>query len=187
MGQLYGCWLEPNFQFDPLREKIERSHFEYFPFFTRRIDAITAVAEIFVGELVSIYPNLDGKLHVSYTGIVSAVGRYINDIMHYKIWHDVQIANKAKMISHTIKWLSFHPGVVSTASADEYANLSPEERRVLLELNFLFIGAVIRYFLTFFCDGETPSSKSYDKIFYLLETGQYDAKTAAVAFDGVIL
>ena len=187
MSQLYGCWLRPGVKFDALRVKVENSHSEYFPFFQRRVDAVSAIAELFVEEIVSKFPNLDGKVHVSYTGIISSIGRYINDIMHYKIWHDVKIANKAKMISHTIKWLALHPGVVTTANADDYASVSPDERKVLLELNVLFINSVIRYFLEFFCDAnEPPPSKTYEKIFYLLETGQYDAKAAAVAFDGIL-
>lgn len=65
-------------------------------------------------------------------------------------------------------------------------SLPDADRQFVLEINTFFIGAVIRYFLSFFCDGDIPSAKSYEKIFYLIDTGQYDAKTAAVAFEGLI-
>jgi hypothetical protein len=187
MGQLYGCWLNSNFDFSHLKEKSEVAHKEYYPFYIRRMDAICSIAEIFVDRLYIKYPSFKGKLAISYTSAMAAIGRYINDIMHYKLWHDVKIANKAKMIAHTIKWLSHYNVVCATATAEDYASFSEAERRVLLEINSAFIGVVIRYFLSYFCDGDIPSAKSYEKIFYLIETGQYDAKTAAVAFEGIIV
>lgn len=187
MGQLYGCWLNKNFDFSHLKEKSEAAHIEYYPFFIRRLDAICVIAELFVNDLCRDFPIFKGKISISYTAAISAIGRYINDIMHYKLWHDVKIANKAKMIAHTVKWLSQYNVVCSAVSAEDYKSLSEEERTILLEINSMFINAVIRYFLSYFCDGEIPSAKSYSKIFYLIETGQYDAKTAAVAFEGLIV
>ena len=187
MGQLYGCWLDEKFTFLHLATKVEALHKEYYPFYIRRLDAICMIAELFVEQYTIAYPNLKGKLFVSYASAISAIGRYVNDIMHYKLWHDVKIANKAKMIAHTIKWLSHYNVIVSNVSADDYRSFTQDERKALLEINAFFINSVVRYFLSFFCNGNIPSSKSYDKIFYLIETGQYDPKTAAVAFDGIII
>lgn len=187
MSQLYGCWLKKDFVFESIRENKGSLHEEYYPFFLRRLDSVCAIAEIFKSEIESIFPKLNGKLIISYPAAISAIGRYINDIMHYKLWHDVKIANKAKMIAHTIKWLSHYPLISVNVNADEYFLLSDVEKSAVLEMNSLFIGAVIRYYLAYFCNGDIPSSKRYDKVFYLLETGQYDAKNASVAFDGIIL
>lgn len=187
MGRLYGCWLESDFDSGHLAEKIKNAHNEYFPAYVRRVDAIYSLAELFIANSNTLYPSLSGKLSAAYPSVISAIGRYINDIMHYKMWHDVKIANKAKMIAHTIKWLSHYNIINVNINIDEYKLLNKKERFFLLEINTLFIAAVIRYFLSFFCNGEIPSSKTYGKMFYLIDTGQYDVKTAAVAFDGMIL
>jgi len=187
MGQLYGCWLTEDFDYASIAGGLKDPHKEYFPFFERRVDAIFYMAGLFVQEIYDIYPALAGKVNVSYVSTVSAVGRYVNDIMHYKIWHNVKITNKSKMIAHTVKWLSHYQIISTSVTPEEYSRLPPRERELLLELNTIFIGTVIRYFLAFFCDGEIPPSKTYEKIFYLVDTGQYDAKTAAIAFDGLII
>lgn len=187
MSGLYGSWLAPTeFDFNPIKQHIENAHAEDFPKFLGRVDAILGIAELVKGELVAQYPVLTDVIHVSYTAIVSAVGRYVNDISHYKIWHGVKKANVAKMISHTIKWLSLHHGLVCNITADQYGKLGKTEKLIVLELNSIFINTVIRYFLSYFSQGETPSSKEYQGVFYLLDTGQFDAKTAAMTFEGIL-
>jgi len=187
MGQLYGSWLNNEFDLDSFCTKLRESQSKYFLLYERRVNAIAAVAEYVVVNITKQFPNLNGKIHISYGSIISAIGRYVNDIMHYKVWHDVKLANKAKMIAHTIKWLAQYNVIVSSVSGKDYFQLSKKEKRTVLQLNTIFIGAVIRYFLSHFCDGHIPSAKNYSKIFYLIDTGQFDAKNAAVAFEGLIL
>lgn len=187
MGQLYGCWLREDFDISAFTKNHKPPYREYFPFFQRRVDAIYHIANLYLEDMCEQHPLLRGKVYVSYVSVVSAIGRYVNDIMHYKLWHDVKIANKSKMIAHTIKWLTYYQVLCSSVSREDYAKLPTNDRSVLLEINTMFIATVIRYFLSFFCDGEIPSAKLYSSIFYLIDTGQYDAKTAAVAFDGLIL
>lgn len=186
MGKLYGCWLDKNFSLSSALNTEKTPHEEYYPFFERRVSAISSIAEIFVLQIEGKYSGLKGRLHISYPSIISAIGRYVNDIMHYKLWHNVRVANKAKMIAHTIKWLTHYQVVFVSLNKDEYLRLNETERKIALEINTFFIAAVIRYFLSYFCDGSVPPAKSYEKMFYLIDTGQYDEKTAAIAFEGLI-
>ena len=186
MGKLYGCWLDKNFSLREAFSKESSPYDEYYSFYERRVVAISEMAQVFVGVVEVKFPRLQGRIFISYPAIISAVGRYVNDIMHYKMWHNVKIANKAKMVAHTIKWLTNYQVVSVALDKKEYMSLPDADRQFVLEINTFFIGAVIRYFLSFFCDGDIPSAKSYEKIFYLIDTGQYDAKTAAVAFEGLI-
>lgn len=185
--QLYGSWLCDCYDFDEFCKKATGVQETLYPVFLRRVEAVGAIGDVFVQEAIAEMPALQGKIFCSYPSLIAAIGRYINDIMHYKLWHDVKVANKAKMISHTIKWLSHYPVIVTNISADEFKALSTAEQKFVLDANTYFIGTVVRYFLSHFCGGLPPSASTYEKIFYLLDTAQYDAKTAAVAFEAIII
>lgn len=184
---LYGCWLDQDFDCEAVASRLKEVKSQCYSSYPTRVNSICALAELFIARSCARYPSLQGKISLSYPAIISAIGRYINDVMHYKLWHDVKLTNQAKMIAHTIKWLSHYPVISINLNADDYAGLSEEERWYVLELNTLFIGTVVRYFLSFFSNGDVPSANTYGKIFYLLDTGQYDVKTAAVAFDGLLI
>lgn len=187
MSMLYGCWLDDDFDCGHVTSRLEEVRAECSSSYPNRINSICALAEIFIKNSCRRFPNLEGKIFLSYPAVISAVGRYINDVMHYKLWHDVKLTNRAKMIAHTIKWLSHYHVIAVNVDADDYMTLSEEERLYILEINTFFIGTAIRYFLSYFCNGSIPSANKYSKIFYLLDTGQYDVKTAAVAFDGLLI
>jgi hypothetical protein len=187
MSKLYGCWLISDFSAEALCQEAEFAKKKYYPLFLKRAEAINGIAEKFIEDTIERIPALEGKLFISHPALISAVGRYVNDIMHYKMWHNVRFANKAKMIAHTIKWLSQYHVVTTSITSGDYQKLSPGEKSYVLEMNTIFINTVIRYFLAHFCHGEVPSSTAYAKFFYLLDTAQYDEKTASVAFEGIII
>lgn len=186
MSELYGAWVNKNNDFKITHKKIDDIHNEYYPFYLRRLESVKLLAEIFVEDCCESYPSIAGKININYANIIGSMGRYINDIMHYKLWHDVGIANRAKMVAHTIKWLSIYPVISVSIDKDAYASLSTDTRYFLLEINSQFIACIIGYFLEYFNNGEAPPFEKYKKAFYLIDTGQFDAKTAALMFEAIL-
>lgn len=189
MSDLYGSWLTENYDYSEVQKNLAELHTKHYDLYIRRVHSINGLAEMFVENSITIFPSLAGKIHVNYAHILAGIGRYVNDIVHYKLWHKVPVTNRAKMIAHTVKWIIQYPPVVATVSENDYKNLPDEAKSFTLGVSALFSALVIRYFLNFFHqeDGtEVPCETRYRKIFYLIETGQYDAKNATLIFEGLL-
>lgn len=186
MAHLYGTWLKENHDYTEVKKKIDNLHGVNYKIFQKRSDAIFYMATLFVAEYEVAFPCLRGKLHVNYSNVLAGIGRYMNDIVHYKLWHRIGTTNRAKIVAHSIKWLWLYPVVSVSISDIEYKKLSPGARKFVLDLNLCFIGLLIGYVLEGFSDRiPTPIGK-FRKIFYLLQTGQYDARNATLIFEEIL-
>jgi hypothetical protein len=187
MSDLYGSWLQAGFDYTDVKARLDGFHTEHYQRFKERTTSIHGLAELFLEHVEAKFPELAGKLVVSYPAVLGSVGRYINDVVHYKVWHQIKVTNRSKMISHMVKWLSFYPVISINVSKDEYKKLSFESKKMALDVNIIFISTVIKWVIHYFApDSTTETEKKYRKIFYLLETGQYDAKNAAMVFDAIL-
>lgn len=189
MSDLYGSWLTENYDYSEVQKNLAELHSKHYDLYTRRVHSINGLAEMFVETVKATFPSLDGKIHVNYANVLASIGRYVNDIVHYKLWHKVPVTNRAKMIAHTVKWIIQYPPVVMSLSQDDYKSLPDNAKSFSLDVSGLFAALVIRYFLDFFHreDGTSvPCESRYRKIFYLISTGQYDAKNATLIFEGLL-
>lgn len=187
MPDLYGSWLQKDFDYSCVSNRISGLHDEYYEKFKRRVDSIYNLAIIYSEYVGEKHPDLKSHVFVSYPAVLGSTGRYINDIVHYKIWHQISVANRAKMIAHMIKWLSFYPVVTVNLSKEDYKNLNEDSRKMALDINLGFIALIIKWVVDYFSPGSVADAeKKYKKVYYLLETGQFEAKNASMVFDGVL-
>ena len=184
MSEIYGSWLNESFDYKKTKERLDSLHTEFFPKYEMRVEAIYALAQLYKGQMCVLYPHLASNFDVAYHNVLSLCGRYFNDIVHYKVWHDVSDSEKAKMVAHMVKWAFEYPPVVVSLSEDEYKSLDQNSRTVCFEHRQGFIDLMVEYILLGFRTGSENISQvgRLNKIFYLLETGQYDVKNATLIF-----
>lgn len=185
MSGLYGSWLDESHDYEIPKSRIDSLHQEYFPKYQRRIAAVEAIAVFFVDELEDTFDNLKGVFQVSYPNILGCVGRYLNDIVHYKVWHEISDSKPSKMLSHMAKWAFHYPPVVTALSKAQYEQLTENEREVVLNINTIFIDQLFQYIIDGF-EIQGVELSDYKKIFYLLETNQFDAKNATMLFESIL-
>ncbi|QUI62488.1 hypothetical protein GSF04_08155 [Pseudoalteromonas sp. A22] len=182
MSGLYGSWLSANFDYSAVKGRIDSLHTEFYPKYERRVAAIEKLATMFVEEMEATGLGIKGYLRVSYTNILAMVGRYLNDIVHYKVWHEITDSKPSKMLAHVAKWAYHYPPVVTAVNKEQYEAMNKSERELLLSINFIFIKYIFEYILQGF-NKSMRRSNAYERIFYLLETNQYDARNATLVFE----
>jgi hypothetical protein len=156
--------------------------------FDSRFDSLKYLAEVVAERLVVTSPNLSGKILISYQNLEIAIGRYFNDIDHFRERHQIDLSHTSKVVAHTIKWLSLFPVLFSSAKPAEFDLLSEKEQSVLYNVNYTYICEVIEYFI----DPINPniSEQKYDRIYsdvkYYLKTGSYNERMASLWFEEII-
>lgn len=184
---LYGLWLDKDINFELIDKQIKEVLNKYYSRYDDRVKALSKVSLIFIDDTISIFPELKDKISFNHANMIAMIGRYINDIVHFKIWHEIHLANQSKVLAHTIKWALAYPPISLNLSKDDYKNLSIPARKYVLDINIIYINSLMGYFFEKFKkDHLIDDTKEYDKVFYLMRTGQYDARMAAVFFDGLL-
>ena len=180
MSGLYGAWLDEGHDYTDVKDRVDTLHSEFYEKYENRVDAINACADIFIETYEILYPKL--KLKISYPNLLLLVGRYFNDIVHYKVWHEITDTELAKMCSHMAKWAQINQPVFTDVDREAYDLLNQEEKSIALNINLYFIDQVIKYLLLKYAPNSVDSV-NYKKIFYFLKTGQYDAKSMTLYFE----
>jgi hypothetical protein len=156
--------------------------------FLSRVNSLTSLAEILVEEIIVECPNLSGKIFISYQNLSIALGRYFNDVDHYKARHNIDLIRTSKIIAHTIKWVSLYPVLFSSVRLEQAGSLSDKERGVLYNVNYYYIYAIIDYFIN--TTGVDISEQTYNRIYndltYYLKTGNYNERMASLWFEQII-
>lgn len=158
--------------------------------FTTRLSTIVNNASRELEDIVTKYPNLDGKLFVSYPNVLVAVGRYFNDVQRLKTLHKIKKINRPKIAAYSIKWLAIYPALVSPIEVSMYASLTGEEKRILLNANILLIFRLITYFTGLESNPNLTDAQKNDLLIhahYLLSTDQYCERSFSLLFQVIDL
>lgn len=185
---LYGLWMDEDVPYDAINEKLRDVLGSHYAKYQGRVFAIYEITQDFISEICETFPKMEGHIFINHANLLNMVGKYINDIVHYKIWHEIEVANQSKVISHTIKWIIFYPPLTVTLKKEDYfGKFNDEERDVLQNINIIYINAVMSYFFEKFGkEYLVKEPQRYRKIFYLLQTAQYDARNATLFFDSLL-
>ena len=153
MSGLYGCFLTEGTE----------QYVQYYEKYNKRAKSIILIAEKIIIDLEKAYPRIKGYAFLHYQNAYLAMGKYFNDVVRYKIWHNISLTHRSKIVAHMIKWLTLHPVVFCSVKENEWLSLELEERFILLHLNQTLLNAVIRYII----EPINPhiSENKYDKIF----------------------
>lgn len=184
---LYGLWMDEDIPYDGILAKLHDVLDSHYQKYEGRVFAIYEITKDFIEEICAQYPVMENHIFINHANLTNMVGKYINDIVHYKIWHEIETANQSKVISHTIKWIIFYPPLTVKVDKEEYFSLNDEERDLLQNINTVYINAVMSYFFDKFDKAHlVKEPQKYRKIFYLLQTAQYDARNATLFFDSLL-
>lgn len=180
MSDFYGQWLnkdESDINIGASKEK-----------YLARIAVFDSLAKKTVDDLVSSYPDLNGKIFICHQNIDIALGRYFNDIQRYKFLHKITTVHPAKMIAHTIKWLHLNPVLFGSIERIDFSKLSKKSKIAILNINFAFISQCVEYMFSEF--NQNVSDSRFDNILYNLQyhlkTGLYQERMASLWFEELI-
>jgi hypothetical protein len=179
---LYGAWLG-DYNFKGISKKLRDLTPKKIQLFDKRCNDINALADAHVADVKEAYENL--KVGVNYANILTAVGKYVNDVYHYKIWDEIDSAiNCSKMLAHMLKWLSIYPAVSVIIDYDELKSLNEETQAYVLNLNSIFLMDVLRYIIENFTGVSDTINlvTKYISVIDLIESGDYEVKTAVKIF-----
>jgi hypothetical protein len=162
--------------------------------FVRRVDALLSDFNHVVEDIHATHPCLKGKVFVSYSNLVLAVGRYFNDLALFYAEHDVVKFHRGKIPAYLIKWFLLHPPIVSTLSQEEYHSLDSDCRSTVLNLGYIPIQVCVNHFMDtdVFLSGEIRPElrktidKNFERLYYYAKTGNYSAKMATLFFELLI-
>lgn len=162
---------------------------EQYENYKKRIVSIIYLAEQSRKKIISKNPNLDEFIFISYQNIHVAIGRYFNDVDHYKKRHKIVLTHTSKIIAHTIKWISIYPSIFCSVPYHKWELLNNDERTILLNVNYYFIEQVVQYFMDKVNPNISESTyvKIYADLFYYLKTGNYNERMASLWFERIIL
>ena len=176
MPDVYGSWL---FDDDPnLKKKFEE-----------RLSSFTILAEKAVKDVTTKYPNLSGCTFISYQNLRLALARYFNDVVHFKMFHNIELIHPSKMVAHTIKWIAIYPVLFTNITTENLRELSEDEQFAIININMIFIDETVKYYVSL--ANPYLSNKLYDaigsKLSYYLKTGNYDERMASLWFEQLMI
>jgi hypothetical protein len=162
--------------------------------YCERVRFLCSDFENAIKEYTDSNPELKGKIGVSYSNIVLAVGRYFNDLTLFDLEHDIERFHRSKIIAYQLKWMLYHPPVVALLTEGEFAKLSDDSQYIVLNLAYLPITILLNHFLEFdvlLFEMKRPALKKaieemIQRLYYYAKTGRYDAKIATLFFEMLI-
>ncbi len=158
----------------------------------QRLKSLEYMCDDYLITACSAYPKIKNYVSVCYPNILLCVGRYGNDLVHYKSMHNIDtFLHRSKIISHTIKWVSLFPPFSVSINKKEFRALDDETQDILLNINYLFIRLIIIYFFEELPVISAPEKqKEIDVIVhdltYILKTGQYETHSANLLFNNMM-
>jgi hypothetical protein len=180
MSDFYASWLDV--------VATDAQPESYATKYSERVAYFTLLAKNTVSDICENYPELNGRLFISYQNINIALGRYFNDIHRYKELHNIKTVHPSKMIAHTIKWIHLNPVLFSSINENDFNCLSETEQAISININYSFIMQCVEYILSKF--NQNISEAKYDRIFntlqYFLKTGLYQERMASLWFEEIL-
>jgi hypothetical protein len=174
----YGCFLIEGNQY----------HDEHYDKYEKRAQSLIVLMESLKASLEDSL-NIKNILMINYQNIYVAMGRYFNDVIHYKCWHRTPLTHRSKVAAHMIKWIRLNPFFsYSIPMGLEWMKFSEEIRVALLNINAFAMTTIIEYianaFGVFF--DEEKFRDIQETIDYYTSTDTYNERMALLWFKEIL-
>jgi hypothetical protein len=163
------------------------AHKAYYSKYIKRSESVLYIAEHFKEKVEEEY-DLKGKIHINYQSVYIAMGRYYNDVHKFKMWHNIELTHRSKIVAYMLKWIRLNPIFFHSITQDDWMKLNETSRFVLLNMNQAMLNNIIRYV------SECLNSKLTEQklegikqdLNYYIKTDGYDERMGSLWFQEVL-
>lgn len=159
---------------------------EYNEKFKARLKEVEREAKNFLRVIGDDYPSLKHYLGINHSNIFVAISRYFNDAIRLRTMHNITGVHRTKIAAYTAKWIWLNPVITATISFDEYLALGEEAQAVILNVNYLFIEDIVRYFIPVENVADvTHLDRTLHRFMYLMKVGVFEEHAAAALLESI--
>lgn len=159
---------------------------EYNYKFKTRLVEIEREAKKFLRIIEDTYPSLSPYMGINHSNIFVAVSRYFNDAIRLRVMHDISGVHRTKIAAYTAKWVWLSPVIVANINFEDYLALEDEAQAVIININYLFIQDIIRYFIPVESVADIAHlDRVLHRFMYLMKVGVFEEHAAADLLENI--